>query len=425
MDPPRRTFDEKWHEGSKALFKKATLPSRALRTAPGGPSRVLRGTLAAGLTVGAGAATAGEPALTLTVDPGPERLLFRHGRDACETWDIPDTPSRAYRDAAGTIHLFQSHHRARSLEGPDFASLAHSCTVAFEGRQRDDPASFDNASWIASTFTTDGRTVHAVVHDEYRGHRLGACAPRDAAACWYNALTAAVSTDGGASFRPAEPRLVAALPRRAEETRGAQAGVFEPTNIVAVTGGFAMMANVVAPAPQRSGNCLLRTDDLTDASRWRAWANGAFATRLPDPYAADLDPAAHVCDPIDPAALPWPVTSLTRHEASGQWIATMKGRRADGDGVERTGIFYATSPDLLHWQGPVLLLEAPLMGSGTPCAPDRPIGYPALVDPESSDRNFTTLGDRPALTFVRAQLDGCEVGPDRDIVMVPVRIGRR
>ncbi|RIY02702.1 hypothetical protein D3218_04930 [Aureimonas flava] len=295
--------------------------------------------------------------------------------------------------------------------------------MSFEGGGRDDPASFDNRSWIASTFSPDGRTVHAVVHDEYRGHAPDTCGPEAAGACWYNTLTAAVSTDGGESFRPAEPRLVAALPRRADETRGHHAGLFEPTNIVPVFGGFAMMANVVAPAPQRPGNCLLRTDDLADASRWRAWTGDAFATRFADPYARDLDPAAHLCEPIDPAALPWPVTSLVRHRGSGLWIATMKGRRADEAGVERTGVFYATSPDLLHWRGPRLLLESPLMGSGTPCAPQRPIGYPALIDPASADRNFASVGDHPSLTFVRARLRGCELGPERDIVIVPVEIG--
>ncbi|WP_416357292.1 hypothetical protein ACLNGM_03985 [Aureimonas phyllosphaerae] len=386
--------------------------------------RAVRGTLAAGLVAGALPAGAdGLPALRITASPGEERLLFDHGRDACETWDIPDTPTRAFRDASGTIHVFQSHHRARALAGPDFASLRHSCRVAFEGAGRDDPASFENRGWIASTFTPDGRTVHAVVHDEYRGHETGACEPGEADACWYNTLTAAVSHDGGATFRPSEPRLVAALPLRAEDTRGHRAGFFEPTNIVAVTDGFAMMANVVSPAPRRSGNCLLRTDDLADASRWRGWSDGAYRVRFEDPYRAD--PAGPLCDPIAPAALPWPVTSLTRHEASGLWIATMKGRRADAGGVERTGVFVSTSSDLLHWQGPALLLEAPLMGSGTPCAPDRPIGYPALIDPASSDRNFSTVGDRPLLTFVRARLDGCAVGPDRDIVALSVEIGGR
>ncbi len=414
-------FDEYSHDRSKALFK--TSP----RTRSGKAGRfAVKGALAglAGACATAGAAE--PPSLRLTVDAvAGETFLFRHARDACETWDIPDTPSRAFRDADGGVRLFQSHHRNRVLSGPDFDSLSHSCDVVFEGGKRDDPASFDNRSWIASTFTKDGRTVHAIVHDEYRGHLAGACAPDEAAECWYNALTAAVSTDGGHTFRATEPRLVAALPRRADETRGGHAGIFEPTNIVEVEGGYAMMANVVAPDPQPSGNCLLRTDDLGDASRWRAFADGAFDVRLPDPYRADLDPAAHVCDPIAPAALPWPVTSLVRHEASNLWIATMKGRRDDEHGVERTGVYYSTSADLLRWQGPELLYEAPLMGSGRPCEPERPIGYPALIDPASADRNFATIGDEPRLTFVRTRAEGCDLGPDRDIVMVQVRVTPR
>ncbi|MET0257151.1 MAG: hypothetical protein ABW179_01085, partial [Methylobacterium sp.] len=303
----------------------------------------------AGALACAAPAGATTPALRLVAEPG-ERILFSHARDACENWDIPDTPSRAFRDAQGRVHLHQSHHRNRALVGPDFATLSHPCAVVFEGADRPDPAAYDHQGWIAATFTPDGRTVHALIHDEYRGADADECAATQAggtAACWWNSLTAAVSHDAGASFRPAEPRLVAALPLRAEETQGAQAGIFEPTNIVAVAGGFAVMANVVSPLPQRSGNCLLRTDDLADASRWRAWREGAFRTRLPDPYAGDLDPADHLCDVVAPAALPWPVTSLTRHEGSGQWIATMKGRRTGEDGVERTGIYYSTSPDLL------------------------------------------------------------------------------
>ncbi len=62
------------------------------------------------------------------------------------------------------------------------------------------------------------------------------------------------------------------------------------------------------------------------------------------------------------------------------------------------------------------------MGSGTVCAPERPIGYPALIDPASPDRNFGTVGDTPSLTFVRTRPEGCDLGPDRDIVMVPVRV---
>lgn len=406
----------------KALFKSKSAPpagSGASGRRAASPS--LRPAAVAGaLLCALPACEAGTlPSLSITVEAG-ETPLFDHGAEACETWDIPDTPSRAYRDAAGDIHLFQSHFRNRALVGPGFGSLRHDCAVAYEGGDRSDPASFDHRAWIAATHTLDGRTVYGLVHDEFRGNRFaGACPSGDAMACWYNALTAVVSGDGGRTFAPMRPRLVAALPFRADETRGSHAGYFEPTNIVAADGAYFIMANVVSPPPQASGNCLLRTERLDDPSAWRGYRGGRFGTRFADPYAGPVDVEAQLCDPIAPEVLRWPVTSLTRFAATGTWIATMLGRAKDVGGSERTGVYYATSRDLLAWEGPALLLEAPLFGS---CAPARPIAYPALIDPESSDRNFTTVARHPVLTFVRATVEGCDIGPDRDIVMQRVEI---
>ena len=392
----------------------------SVRRGRGARRRAAAAILQGALLSTAGAAPAfAAPALAVAV-VGEERVLIDHDRDACEVWDIPDTPTRAYRDAAGLIHLFQTHHRNRASIGPTFDALRHRCAVVFEGDDRDDPASFDNQSWIAATHTPDGRTVHAIVHDEFRGHRSGACPASEAMACWYNALTAVTSRDGGGSFQPAEPRLVAAGPFRAEQTRGEHAGYFEPTNILSVDGAFYMMANVVSPPPQKPGNCLLRTKDIADASAWRGWRGGAFATRFRDPYGAEpIEPETQLCDPVAPGALPWPVTSLTRFEKTGTFIATMKGRRTDPDGSERTGIYVATSPDLVRWAGPELLLEAPIFGA---CEPAEPIAYPALIDPDSPDRNFGTLGRTALLTYVRAKPDGCDLGPRRDVVMRSVTI---
>lgn len=364
-------------------------------------------------------AGASAPSLALTLEP-EETILFRHASDACETWDIPDTPTRAFRGADKLVHVMQTHFRGRWLAGEDLFSLRHGCEVAFEGADSADPATFDNRSWIGATFSPDGREVFALVHNEYHGERFGGpCPAADNSPCWYNTLTGAVSGQVDAPFEPTEPRLIAAIPFRADETQGHHAGYFEPTNIVRWQGAFFAMANVVSPAPQRNGNCLLRTEELADPASWRVWRDGAFETRLADPYAGPIDRQQHLCDPVAPEALRWPVTSLTRHEASGTWIATMRGRAKDAGGTERTGVYYATSSDLLEWQGPALLMEAPLFGA---CAPERPIGYPALIDPASTDRNFTTVGARAALTFVRGEAKGCQIGPERDIVLRPVRI---
>ncbi|KAB0679038.1 hypothetical protein F6X38_14160 [Aureimonas leprariae] len=319
--------------------------------------------------------------------------------------------------------MFQTTFRNRAAVGADFASLRHDCRIAFQGRDDPDPASFDHRGWIAATWTGDGKTVFAIVHDEYHGERFGAACGAESGplACWYNALTAAVSRDGGASFEAVRPRrLVAAVPFRAEETRDGHAGYFEPTNIVAHDGALFMMANVVSPPPQRAGNCLLRTTGIEDPAGWRAFRDGGFPTRFADPYAGAVDGEAQLCDPIAPDVLRWPVTSLVRHVPSGLFVATMKGRTTDGDGRERTGVFYATSRDLIDWRGPALLFEAPIAGD---CAAPATLAYPALIDTGSESRNFDTLsGDRATLTFVRTHRKACKDTPDRDVAMRPVRI---
>lgn len=373
------------------------------------------------MTLAASPARAGAPELAVAVEGG-ESLLFDHDRQACEPWDIPDTPTRAFRDAAGTLRVFQTTFRNRPLAGPDFLSLRHDCAVAFQGGGDADPATFDHRGWIASTWTADGTTVFGIVHDEFHAERFGAAcfAGGDPLACWSNALTAVVSRDGGRRFEAVRPRrLVAAIPFRAEETRGHHAGYFEPTNIVRRNGALFMMANVVSPPPQRSGNCLLRTEVIEDPAAWRGWRDGAFATRFADPYKGEADKRSQLCDPIAPAVLRWPVTSLVRHAPSGIFIAVMKGRAKGGDGRERTGVFYATSRDLVSWKGPALLMEAPVAGD---CATAAVLSYPALIDPDSPDRNFDTVSDRAVLTFVRTSGEACGRGPDRDVAMRPVRI---
>lgn len=384
-------------------------PPRSRRRA----AALLRGAILS--AAGAGSALAGSaPALVLAVT-GEEEVLLDHDLDACEAWDIPDTPTRAFRDAAGDIRLFQTHHRNRASIGRSFGTLRHRCEVVFAGKDDPAPATFDNLGWIAATFSPDGRTVYGIVHNEFHGDRAAGCRTGEDPACWYNTLTAVVSRNSGERFEPTRPRLVAALPLRADETFGEHAGYFEPTNILAYGGAFYMMANVVSPPPQLSGNCLLRTGDLSDAAAWRGWREGAFGTRFADPYGPEpIEPEAQLCDPVAPAALPWPVTSLVRHIPSGRFVATMKGRRTGEDGVERTGVFYATSRDLLEWEGPALLLEASINDA---CAPAEPIAYPALIDPESPDRNFGTIGDTALLTYVRMRPDGCKPGADRDVVM--------
>lgn len=63
----------------------------------------------------------------------------------------------------------------------------------------------------------EGNTIHALVHNEYHDPVAQFCRPgvsNPSNPCWYNAITYAVSTDGGKTFSqpPAPDHVVAALP---------------------------------------------------------------------------------------------------------------------------------------------------------------------------------------------------------------------
>lgn len=66
---------------------------------------------------------------------GPETTIFDWTTDRCSTDHIADLPARAFRDAAGQVHLPVSHFETRRLSGP----------------------------------TLDGETVYALNHVEYQG----------------------------------------------------------------------------------------------------------------------------------------------------------------------------------------------------------------------------------------------------------------
>jgi hypothetical protein len=88
-----------------------------------------------------------------------------------------------------------------------------------------------------------------------------------------------------------------------------------------------------------------------------------------------------------------------------------------------SGVYFSLSSDLVHWSPRKLLMRA------TPrqrfrCGDPKPIAYPSLLDPASPSRTFSTTGSRPYLYYTRFNYAGCKLGPDRDLVRVPVEVSR-
>ena len=373
------------------------------------------------------AGPAGAAGLSITVDdPAEPETVFRWATDACAPDDIPDVPARAFRDALGTVHLIASHTATRAMTGPDLDRVRRDCRVILDSARRDDPALFDDFSWVASTYTPDGATVYGLVHMEYQGHRRPALCPSGGYLdCWSNAITWAVSTDGGHSFsRPPPPaHLVAALPYRYRGDIGYNVGLFGPSNIIARDGHYYSLIFAGRHRDQAHGNCLIRTDRLDDPRSWRAWDGHGFTTRFINPYRdVTTDPAAHTCVPVAPDRLTGSVNSVVLHRPSGLYVAVMTGHRAPAPGAERVaGIYAATSPDLIEWSQPALVLAAPTLHHHD-CADDHFLFYPSILDPDSPSRNFSDTDGTAYLYVTRLNQRDCRVGWNRDLIRMPVVI---
>ena len=117
------------------------------------------------------------------------------------------------------------------------------------------------------------------------------------------------------------------------------------------------------------------------------------------------------------------VQSVVRHVPSGRYLAIFATIRAPAPGAARqSGVWYASSADLVTWSTPRLLIELPLMWAFA-CPQAAVWAYPALIDRDSAARNFDEAGARAELYLTRFNLaSDCRLGPDRDLVRFGVEI---
>lgn len=351
---------------------------------------------------------------------GSAEIVFAWRTMRCATWDVPDVPARAWRDSDGRVHLVAGHPPNRAMVGPDLNRVAPDCRIILDSGRRDDPALFDDLGWIAATYSPDGRSVYALIHNEYQGHRRpDACPSGQYMKCWSNTLTLAVAHDGGYSFaRPTPPlHLVATPPYKYAGEGSHPTGYFNPSNIIARDGHYYVYFWAAAQSAQSRGACLMRSDNLGDASAWRAWNGRSFAIRFADPYRGTVrNNRDHTCFPVSAERLTSFVASIVRHRPSGVHVALMAGARPNG-----TGIFATTSKDLLSWTDPVLIWPAALL-TRFDCADAEAYFYPSLLDPGSPSRNFEDVGNQAYLYLTRIRLESCRTGPERDLIRIPIEV---
>jgi len=345
---------------------------------------------------------------------GPTTTVFSWSKERCDDADIPDLPARAFRDVHGQVDLIATHYLDRRFGGRDFSHLRHPYGLIMRSNENPDPAAFDDKGWISATWTADGRRVYALVHDEYQGDAHGCGGGY--LPCWYNAITLAVSTNGGATYLAPRRRLIASIPFPFSPG-GGPAGIFEPTNIVRNSRDGYLYAIVHQEIQgSNAASCLIRTRTPGIASSWRAWSGGtSFTTTFVNPYAGPVaDPAAHLCRDVGPAP-GFNGSSLSYNTVARQWLRVL----ASGD-----GFYYSLSPDLIRWTLPVQFFNRPWMGAWQ-CGQQDPVAYPSLIDPASSSRNFDTSGAKAYLYYTQFNIEGCQETLNRDLLRVGVAIAPR
>jgi hypothetical protein len=365
------------------------------------------------------------PAAALAI-VGPAEVVFDWSRDRCDETDIPDLPARAFRDSTGQVQVIAAHETNRRFLGADLNHISRDCRVVMHSATDAQPSRYADRSWLAAPYTEDGKTIVALVHNEYHGHEhAGMCPQADYFPCWYNSITLAVSDDGGASYAPAAAppeHLVATLPQRYVAGAG-PSGVFEPSNIIKGRDGFYyVFVRIDETSSDQQRICLMRTTTVADPASWRAYDGNGFTIAFVDPY-REPESTTVPCAAIDPNHLGAMASSVTFNTYLNQYLIV--GTTAVHiDGREVWGVLYALSDDLIHWQSRRLLVEVEMPWTYQPGDANVYL-YPALLDPASPDRNFETTGKTAFvyLTRFNTRESGNTLGTlNRDLVRIPVEL---
>ncbi len=104
---------------------------------------------------------------------GVQEVVFKWASNKCRNEEHPDLPVRVFQDAEGMIQMTIPSPINYRLIGADLESLKPDCTPVFTSANDRDPSHYNTWSWLGATYTFDGRTIYAIVHNEYHGDQVG------------------------------------------------------------------------------------------------------------------------------------------------------------------------------------------------------------------------------------------------------------
>ena len=360
------------------------------------------------------------PGITFTL--GSEETVFNWSTDRCEDLDLPDVPASVVRRADGMLVMSAGDAPNNYVSvGPDFSSLKRVCDhPALVSGDSWYPDTYDNYDWVEVLYR-EGDVIHALVDVEYHDPISANCAPGDAAPgnpCWYNSITYASSTDGGATFtHPTPPAHVVAPPWQKWDPTGnpTNYGYYWPSGIVRAADNYYYFIFLTKVRFGGDGMCLARTQTLGDPTSWRAWDGTGFNLQMNSPYTSPEPPVSCTSVIDDPDVLAQPV--LTFNTYLNKYLL-VGGGQAGGPTEWACGIYYKLSSDLIHWT-PMRLIRTAIPWSSGACLPGTEVGiiYPSIIDHNNTGDNFEKSGQTPYLYYTRDH-----GGLDRDLVRVPVMI---
>ncbi len=377
----------------------------------------------AAVTVQAGSGTPG----TIQVSLGPEEVVFQYTRDACMEGDFADNPAHAIRLSDGSLLLDAGSNPFYFADtGADFYSLKRRCTPMLVSTDSPTASTFMNRQWIFSLYR-DGSTIHALIHNEFHDPVAPDCKPGDSTdgnPCQYTSITYAASTDGGHSFTMSATPQNLVAPPPAQWTPPAPGspplyyGYQEPLNIVHAADGYYYTRFGEFPPPGYpyfNGECVMRTQTLSDPSSWRAWNGTSFSLQMTDPYTGT---PATLCTPSNVTV---PYESLTYNTYLSMFM--LVGLDTDFGNPPKCGFYFSLSSDLVNWTQQQFIAPA-YVAAGSQC--EKPgagglagvFAYASVIDHDDPSINFETPGRTPYIYYTRFN-DNID---NRDVIRVPVII---
>jgi hypothetical protein len=346
-----------------------------------------------------------------------EETIFDDRRSTCQLRQLPDSPTRAVRQADGEIVLFTTFENNWFMDGRDWTGLKAHCASAGRGAENPDPNVVDDKYWIQALHTLDGKSFIALGSHEYLGGRHpGKCKVAATKAnpfpCWYSSITQYYSRYDAKHFLPPKANYIVARPQIPfDPTKASRVGFFTTSNIVSDGRYRYVLVYSEGAEGQEKGNCLFRSALTPEPSKWWGWGGSEFSVDLS--ALSGVGNARPSCRPV--SGLDREIRGLVRHRPTGTWIAIYTGR--DGD---VTGVFYSVSKDMIHWSRGANILSVAVARTEPDCPPV--YRYPSIIDHDAPGFSFDTIGNKAFLYSVKIIFVGCRHYSGRQVVRIPLMI---